>query len=155
MADFRLLGSIEVDAGHELIEIGPPGIRAVLAIRLIDAGRLVSMESLIDRLWPEEPPPSARASLYTSIARVRDVLKRLARAGGPAITLRHQPGGYRLDIDRQYVDLHRFHELLARRPDGDDRHRAQVLGIHTDSAIAVCLLPSPSAVPHHGAVHHR
>ncbi|WP_367323379.1 winged helix-turn-helix domain-containing protein [Streptomyces sp. HUAS ZL42] len=44
------------------------------AALLVDAGRPVPLETLIDRVWGEDPPAEARASLYSHAARLRRTL---------------------------------------------------------------------------------
>ena len=48
--------------------------RAVLAILLLEANRTVPSERIIDKLWGEEPPPTAATSLYNAISQLRKVL---------------------------------------------------------------------------------
>src|SRR4051794_1785824 len=61
--EFRMLGPVEVRAGGSPIALGEPRQRAVLVALLVDAGRPVSVETLVDRVWGEAPPPQARRSL--------------------------------------------------------------------------------------------
>ncbi|BCY12754.1 BTAD domain-containing putative transcriptional regulator [Actinoplanes sp. L3-i22] len=110
--DFHVLGPVEVLAGGRPAAIGEPRQRAVLAVLLLEAGRPVSRDTLIDRVWGEAAPPQARRSLYAHIARLR---RALARAGGPgAAPLTRATGGYRLDVGPDQVDVLRFRDLLAR-----------------------------------------
>ena len=67
---FRLLGQVEAWRGGERVELGGRKQRAVLASLLLRAGRVVSLDRLIDDLWPEDPParlrPRSRSSSPTS-----------------------------------------------------------------------------------------
>lgn len=111
VAEFRLLGPIEVwDAGR-LIDAGQPRQRCVLAALLVDAGRLVTWETLIDRVWGEDPPAAARNALYAHITRIRQLLRQADTAGGGA-RLERRPGGYLLAVDPDRVDLHRFRRII-------------------------------------------
>ncbi|MFD4876391.1 tetratricopeptide repeat protein [Streptomyces sp. NPDC058420] len=56
------------------VELGPAKRRTVLAALLVDAGRWVPAETLIDRVWGEDPPARVRATLYAHVARIRRVL---------------------------------------------------------------------------------
>lgn len=60
MAEFRLLGPVEVWAAGRLVDAGQPRQRSVLAALLVDAGRPVTWETLVDRVWGETPPELAR-----------------------------------------------------------------------------------------------
>jgi len=56
---FRVLGPLEVDDDGRRLDLGPPKQRAVLALLLLHANQVVSLDRLIDELWDEEPPPRA------------------------------------------------------------------------------------------------
>ncbi|WP_336213936.1 AfsR/SARP family transcriptional regulator [Nonomuraea sp. LPB2021202275-12-8] len=136
MAEFRLLGPMEISTAGGPLDPGPPQRRAVLAALLVDAGRPVSVERLIDRVWDGEPPPKARETLYAHITRVRAMRLGVARL----------PSGYVLDVDRNDVDLHRFRDLLdrAREPDVADAERVAMLrrAIHLWRGTPLAELPS-------------
>src|SRR5687768_12110057 len=108
MAEFRLLGEVEVLAGGGTANLGPAMQRCVLAAIAIDADRVVPVERLTDRVWGNDPPMRARAVLSTYISRLRQALADL-QAG--RIVLR--AGGYLLEAGREAIDLHRFRELCA------------------------------------------
>src|SRR5262245_48112778 len=72
--EFRILGPVQILAGGQLFSPGEPRQRAVLAALLVDAGRTISVDTLVDRVWADAPPPQARRSLQAHIARVRRVL---------------------------------------------------------------------------------
>jgi DNA-binding SARP family transcriptional activator/tetratricopeptide (TPR) repeat protein len=130
MAEYRLLGPVEVSASGQQIDLGQPRQRTVLAALLIDAGRMVTVETLIDRVWGQAPPVTARHTLYSHIARVRQVLARVSAADAVTARLVHRSGGYLLDVDRGLVDLHRFRDLTerSRGPQVPDEERARLLG---------------------------
>lgn len=74
MTGFRLLGPVELWVAGRPVELGPAKRRTVLAALLVDAGRWVPAETLIDRVWGEDPPAQVRATLYAHVARIRRVL---------------------------------------------------------------------------------
>ncbi|HKS98104.1 MAG TPA: BTAD domain-containing putative transcriptional regulator [Rugosimonospora sp.] len=123
--EFRLLGSIDAQASGRSIPLGPPRQRGILAVLAADAGRLVLMDTLVDRVWGDAPPDRARHSLYAYIARLRGIL---AAAGGSAVLVR-RTRGYVLDVDQDAVDVHRFRRLVvaAREPRQDPRTRTELL----------------------------
>ena len=95
-----LLGPVLV-AGRDAAPVEPPGPRAkalVVALALA-AGRVVSPSRLIDDIWGDDAPGSARAALHALVSRTRAVCAEGLVASAP--------GGYRLDVERQLVDLHR------------------------------------------------
>jgi len=101
----------------------------VLAALLVDAGRLVTWASLVDRVWGDAAPSGARHALYAHVARVRRVLRQATAPGEEPPRLASQPGGYVLEVDPGRVDLHRFRRLaqLARQPDRADADRVALL----------------------------
>jgi DNA-binding SARP family transcriptional activator/tetratricopeptide (TPR) repeat protein len=87
--------------------------RCLLAILLLDPGRVISVERLAELLWDGDPPDHARRALHTYVARIRSVLVR----GGAAehgVALVSERGGYLLRAQPEAVDAHRFRMLLER-----------------------------------------
>ncbi|MFI7500448.1 tetratricopeptide repeat protein [Streptomyces sp. NPDC049687] len=74
MTGFRLLGPVELWVSGRPVALGPAKRRTVLAALLVDAGRWVAAETLIDRVWGEDPPAQVRSTLYAHIARIRRIL---------------------------------------------------------------------------------
>jgi DNA-binding SARP family transcriptional activator/tetratricopeptide (TPR) repeat protein len=119
----RLLGPVQVWAGPAQVAAGPPRQCAVLAALAVDAGRLVPVDVLVDRVWGEDPPEQVRRTLHAHIARVRRIVEQVgAEEGGPVAVLRRS-GGYQLDVHPDRVDLHRFRGLTeqARALDAGER----------------------------------
>ncbi|MET7479799.1 BTAD domain-containing putative transcriptional regulator [Streptomyces sp. NPDC005648] len=86
--------------------IGSPKIRTLLAALLLDAGRVVSVESLKDALWGGVPPASAQASLHNHVARLRRLLDDPER-------LRTVPLGYLLRVEQGELDVQVFERHFA------------------------------------------
>lgn len=103
--DFRLLGPIEAGDGEELLDLGPPKQRALLALLLLDAGRAQPSDRLIDGLWGERAPDSARKMVQVYVSQLRKVLA--------PDTLRTHAAGYAIEITDDALDVTRF-ERLAR-----------------------------------------
>jgi DNA-binding SARP family transcriptional activator len=124
--EFGVLGPVEVRAAGQVCEAGYPKQRAVLAVLLLDLGRMVPSEQLIDRVWGEDPPPSVRNVLYGYVSRLRAVL---AGAADPLVTLTRHPGGYLLRATPEQLDLHGFRRLVAAAAAaaGDDRRAGRLL----------------------------
>jgi DNA-binding SARP family transcriptional activator len=102
--EFRILGSLEVlgDAGP--VNLGGQRQRALLTALLLEAGRVVSTERLVDLLWGEEAPKTATTSLQNSISRLRRELgEELLETRAPGYVLRVDPG---------QIDANRFERLL-------------------------------------------
>src|SRR5262249_18389787 len=73
--EFRLLGPVEVWIDGRRVDAGQPRQRAALAALLVDAGRVVPIETLIDRVWGQVVPEHARATLRTHLSRIRRLLE--------------------------------------------------------------------------------
>lgn len=127
---FRLLGSIEVTADDQTITLGHMQLRCMLTVLLVGANQAITVDELIDRIWPEgRLPRQPRRAVQHNIP-----LLRRALAPVPGVALTRHDGGYRLSVEPDTVDLHRFHALLAqaravqrREPPGQDDQRAAEL----------------------------
>jgi YVTN family beta-propeller protein len=104
---FNLLGPLEVVRDGSVVELGARKQRAVLALLLLDANRIVSTERLIDGLWGDAPPETARSALQVYVAGLR---KALGEDGG---SLRTSAPGYVLDVPSGASDLEEFGRLRA------------------------------------------
>lgn len=116
---FRLIGPVEIDSVGQVIDIGPPQQRLLAAALAVDAGRLVSAESLIDRVW-DDPPAGARRTLHVLISKMRRMLEHASRREPDDVTVVRRSGGYVLELSPDRVDLLRFRRLAddARQTDG-------------------------------------
>jgi DNA-binding SARP family transcriptional activator len=108
--EFRVLGPLEVRRDGVALPRGGPRVRALLAVLLIDVGRVVSTDVLIDALWPSTAPSDATHALEATASRLRGVL-------GDQALVRNQAPGYVLDVDPPAVDAVRFRRLLAEAAD--------------------------------------
>lgn len=116
--EFRLLGAVEIWSGDHAVDAGEPRRRAVLAALLFDADRVVPATTLIDRVWGEDPPAQAVKTLGTHVTRIRRTLSR-AGHGEDVASVISQAGGYRIIINPDKVDLHRFRGLVAEARDAE------------------------------------
>lgn len=135
MAEFRVLGPVQVLAAGGWVETGPPKQQAVLATLLVDAGRPVSVDRLVERVWGPQPPAQARAALYTHIMRIRRVLERATEAGHPRKILVRGPAGYTLTVDPDRVDLHRFRRLVRHARDHAEDDPRRLAGLREAVAL--------------------
>jgi len=107
--EFRVLGPLEIYNGAEKLAVGTPRTRALLAILLTSPNHLVSIDRLVDELWPDEPPPDARTLVHSYISRLRRVL----RGGAAAERLVTRRPGYLLRVAEDELDLRRYQRLTA------------------------------------------
>ncbi|MBD0338642.1 MAG: AAA family ATPase [Thermoleophilia bacterium] len=102
--EFRILGPLEVSNGGRPLGVNRPKQRALLIALLLRAGHVVSIDRLLDDLWGERPPPSARASLQNAVSMLRKLL-------GTDVLLTRPPG-YVLDVEPERIDAARFERLV-------------------------------------------
>jgi DNA-binding SARP family transcriptional activator len=105
----RLLGPVELAAGQQPLDLGGPRQRVALAVLGLNVNRVTSVDHLIDAIWGEAPPPTARAQIQVCISSLR---KRFADAGRPEAIKTRSPG-YLLDVDSSEVDSLEFGELVS------------------------------------------
>ena len=106
MDEFGLLGPLLVSRDGAPLPLGGPKLRTLLAILLLEANKVVSADHLVDSLWGENPPETARNTLQVYVSQLRKLLS-------PG-TLETAPPGYRLVVDPEAVDLLRFERLAVR-----------------------------------------
>jgi WD40 repeat protein/DNA-binding SARP family transcriptional activator len=103
--EFGLLGPLLVTGGPEPTALGGPRQRVVLAHLLLRANREVTQDQLIDAVWGDDPPPSARGSLQSYVSRLRSSL-------GPD-RLEGTRGRYVLHAAPDEIDAARFEAMVA------------------------------------------
>lgn len=142
MDDGRLvvetLGPLAAYVDGKEVELGPPKRRAAFVVLALRAGAEVSRDELVDHIWGDTPPATARGSLHTYVSGLRHAL------GPGRAVLRSSATGYSLDIREDDLDERVAERLMTSsryaRAAGD-RHRA--LG-ELDRALA--LWRSPTAL---------
>ncbi|MBL7253493.1 AfsR/SARP family transcriptional regulator [Paractinoplanes lichenicola] len=112
MLRFTLLGAVEVWRDGQPLGAGHPRQRAVLAFLLAEGAQPAPTDVLIDRVWGDSPPPSARQTLHAHIARLRRLVQ-------PDAALTFASGCYVLAVEPEQVDVHRFGRLVARAAEPD------------------------------------
>jgi DNA-binding SARP family transcriptional activator len=121
--DIRILGTLSVRAEGADLELGSTKQRRVLALLLMRPNRAVSVSEIIDVVWPEDPPRTARKNLQVYVCGLRKALPGRIRYDG---------SGYAITTAAACLDLLRFDELTAagRRAarNGDASAAAELLG---------------------------
>lgn len=121
---FAILGEFTIDEAPATTAIDRPLRRALLVYLLLNANHVVGYPELIEALWSQRPPRTARAQLHTMISALRRI---------PAVsaTLSTRDHGYQLDLLPDDVDLTRFRRLTtqarAAAAEGDATAAAQQL----------------------------
>ncbi|MEW2445908.1 AfsR/SARP family transcriptional regulator [Micromonospora marina] len=105
----RILGGLTAYHEGGSVHLGTPKQQLVLGMLAVHAGRLVTLDKLVDELWPDSPPRSAVPNVRTYAANLR---RMFADADGEAVVAR-QPGGYQLLISPDAVDLARIERQIT------------------------------------------
>ena len=102
-ASVALFGGVACSVGSHTLPLPPGKPSVLLALLALDAGRVVRISAVIDGLWDDDPPSSARALVHTYVSALR---RSFDAPGAPQIAT--LPGGYRLDCEPEVVDVHRL-----------------------------------------------
>lgn len=113
MLTVQLLGPVEVRRDGVAVDLGGPQQRAVIAHLALDAGHVVSVDRLVDRLWGEEPPRAPLGTLQSYVSRLRRALEPDRRQGEAPTVLVSEAPGYVLRVEPEHIDLQRFRALVA------------------------------------------
>lgn len=70
-AQFRILGPLEVLRSGCAVPLGGPRQRAVLALLLLEANRVVSFDRLAEDVWDGHPPQGSVTTLQSYVFRLR------------------------------------------------------------------------------------
>jgi DNA-binding SARP family transcriptional activator len=115
--EFRILGPLEVLVDGEPAALGGAKQRALLALLLLEGGRVVSTDRLLDTLWSGER--TAAASLQNFVSQLRRSLC--------ADAIETRAPGYRLRLDGVELDLARVRRLVDEARAADPPRRARLL----------------------------
>ncbi|HVD89975.1 MAG TPA: BTAD domain-containing putative transcriptional regulator, partial [Jatrophihabitantaceae bacterium] len=100
----RILGPLELSTGRSAVKIGGPRERIVLATMALNANRITSVEHLIDAVWGDDPPSTARGQIQGCISGLR---KLFGEVGLPE-AINTQSSGYLLNIAADELDSEQF-----------------------------------------------
>jgi class 3 adenylate cyclase len=126
--EFRILGSFEVMGPRGLIDLRGAKRRGLLACLLVNAGRPMSRDRLVEELWGDGGSVGPARTVQTYVSQLRKLLPR------EAANLATSPGGYVLEVDPAAVDAFRFEQgLTAASAETDPSRRPMVL----DGALAL------------------
>jgi DNA-binding SARP family transcriptional activator len=108
---FSILGPLRVWRDGIELHLGPPKQRTVLALLLAQAGRPVPARQLVDALWDQRPPHSARNVVHRHVGVLRRLLEPELESRAAARLLVRDGDGYRIDVQPDELDLLQFRAL--------------------------------------------
>ncbi|MFE9683996.1 BTAD domain-containing putative transcriptional regulator [Streptomyces sp. NPDC002701] len=148
--DIDVLGALSVRENGVSVTPTAPKPRQVLALLALQADQVVPVKTLIEELWGDRPPRSARTTLQTYVLQLRELIS-VALERDPENTTRTAkdvlvtlPGGYLLNTSQGTSDVREFERLAGlgyRAMDADDfagaaRQLRDALSLWTGSALA-------------------
>src|ERR1700733_6314126 len=118
LAEFGILGPLEVRRSGRAVPLGGPRQRAVLALLLLEANRVVSMDRLAEDVWgggPPEggggaPPEGWARTLQTYVFHLRRALEPDRARGAAGGVLATRDRGYVLRVEREHLDAALFQD---------------------------------------------
>lgn len=103
----EVLGPLRLLVGGTGVDVPGPKRRAVLALLALAESRIVTVDRLVDALWPAQVPDSGRQALHNHVSRLRGHL------GAASDRLETRQDGYRLVLGEGELDLVQARALLA------------------------------------------
>ncbi|GIF62160.1 XRE family transcriptional regulator [Asanoa ishikariensis] len=119
-----VLGPLDVVVNGSNVDLQSVRQRTVLALFALHHGRTVPVDDIIDALWGDQPPRTARNLVQLYVGEVRTLLEPAGH------TVRFAGSGYAAELGDQEVDLARFDDLETRAraawSDGDAEQAARL-----------------------------
>jgi DNA-binding SARP family transcriptional activator/pimeloyl-ACP methyl ester carboxylesterase len=103
--EFRLLGPLEAVSNDSPVRVSAGKQQALLAVLLLNANRTVSREQIVDDLWGEAVPESARKMVQIHVSQLRKAL--------PEPRIQTRAPGYLIELGEEELDLRRFERLTS------------------------------------------
>ncbi|KAA2262675.1 hypothetical protein F0L68_12325 [Solihabitans fulvus] len=103
---YRLLGSVEVCSGGRMLPLRGVRRQALLAVLLLWHGRAVPVERIVDAVWDQRVPGSARTQVHGMVSELRRLL--------PDGVIQTCPSGYLARVAPGELDLAVFEERARR-----------------------------------------
>jgi predicted ATPase/DNA-binding SARP family transcriptional activator len=126
---FQVLGPVGAASLGRSVELGGRRQRCLLSLLLVEPGRAVSSDRLIDELWQGDTPPTAEGTLRVYVSRLRAAL------GDSSLLAR--PPGYALEIEPEQVDAWRFQRLYGEGRDALARGAAGMAADRLTAALGL------------------
>ena len=120
-----MLGPPRIERDGRVVQLGSPSQRRLVAALTLHHGEVVSIDTLVDVLWPDDPPSTARATVQKYLSRLR------AAVGNDVLLTR--PPGYVLQLPPDAIDATRFEQLVLNALRGSGRSALDCI----DEAVAL------------------
>lgn len=140
---FHILGSLEVTKENQRIAIGGARQRTILALLLLNPGRIVSVDTLVETVWNGRPPATARTQVAICIAALR---KRFKAEGCDNEVIVTAHPGYLLALENHYVDSVEFERLTLQAQEAAKEQRTSDAAALHEEALALWRGPALAGV---------
>lgn len=111
---FRILGPVEVDIDGALLPLPRRRERCLLGVLLLEPGQVVSVDRLAELLWDGRSPKRVRGAVQGYVSRLRTLLE------STRAKVEFASNGYRIVVEPDQVDVHRFRALVHRAAESSD-----------------------------------
>lgn len=125
--EFRILGPVELRLGGRKVALGRAKERSLLGVLMLNHGRVVTVRTVTEALWDDNPPDHARKDLQAYVSRLRASL----RGNGVSARIVTQRAGYQFLPEGDDLDYARFKTLIH------DSETARRTGRLDDAAAAL------------------
>ncbi|GAA1681850.1 BTAD domain-containing putative transcriptional regulator [Kribbella yunnanensis] len=109
--EFRLLGPVQIWSGSDQVSLKRRQERLLLAVLLLEPGKAVAAQRLMELLWPDAMPTNPRRALQVYISRLRTVLE---------VELTSGREGYAIQAPLGSTDIEQYRTLVAQARQQDD-----------------------------------
>src|SRR5690242_19345396 len=113
LAEFGILGPLEVSRSGRAVPLGGPRQRAVLALLLLEPNRVVSLDRLAEDVWGGHPPEGWVTTVQIYVSHLRQALEPARARGAAGEVLVTRNPGYLLRVNREQLDAARFQDGFA------------------------------------------
>ena len=136
VTDFGILGPLEVRRDGVELPLGGRNQRVVLALLLLDAGRVVSIDRIADELYAGDTPVTAVTQVHRQVSELRRIIDPPGSDPGESFIETRAPG-YAIHVDTDRFDLRGFEQLCARAEQAFDADDATTALEVLDEALAL------------------
>jgi DNA-binding SARP family transcriptional activator len=128
---FRILGPLRAGVRGAPVDLGGGRARLVLAALLLEPDRPVPVDRLVDVVWQDRPPASARTQIAIAVSGLRRAFRCAGCTGHVIETVRP---GYRIPVQAGVIDSLVAEELIAgARGEAEAGRLAEAAGLFHDA----------------------
>ncbi|WP_158566223.1 AfsR/SARP family transcriptional regulator [Micromonospora craterilacus] len=139
----QILGPLEVVVDGTPVPLGGRRNQMILAVLAAEANRVVLVDRLVDAVWDEQPPPTARSQIQICVSALR---RSLSRAGAPDV-IATRPPGYLLRVETGHLDADVFDDLVTYARVLVDNSRDADAAVELRRALGLWRGPALGALP--------